>query len=259
MLAKITILTSLSLAAIYPLCFWISAKEPLKQNFHHFHLGMPLVVGGVCLPFLLQRDLLPLTDTLLIIWIVVFAGVTLYYWKKESPNLIAVGAVVFLGIWTFCSVQVDLLGATVGFDENIVSLLAACILCASLYAMNLGHWYLNVHGLPIQHLSSACYILWILIVARILLNVSELFLGKVSYGGDQISLWSFTTKMDGFLLWIGVFFGLILPFISMFFVNEILKLKNTQATTGILYVILCSILIGDLTYKYYFLKFGVAL
>ena len=75
----------------------------------------------------------------------------------------------------------------------------------------------------------------------------------------MISIVQFMTRMDGFLLIIALFFGVILPIITLHFVKEVLKLKNTQSATGILYVILCSILFGDITYKYYLIKFGITL
>ena len=59
------------------------------------------------------------------------------------------------------------------------------------------------------------------------------------------------------MLFVALLFGVIFPLITLFFVKEILKLKNTQATTGMLYVILSAILIGDIAYKFYHLKYGI--
>lgn len=49
MLYTITLLTTLYFAFTYPLCFWISRHDPLKNNFHHFHLGLPVIVGILAL------------------------------------------------------------------------------------------------------------------------------------------------------------------------------------------------------------------
>ena len=53
----------------------------------------------------------------------------------------------------------DLTGAG-GLIPLIAWLLGGFILCSALFAMNLGHWYLNVHGLPIAHLKRAVKCVW---------------------------------------------------------------------------------------------------
>ncbi len=75
----------------------------------------------------------------------------------------------------------------------------------------------------------------------------------------MISLLTFITKLDGFFVCVAIFFGSLFPFIGLFFVKGTIDLKNAQATTGILYVILCSVLLGDIAYKYYWIKFGIFL
>ena len=125
--------------------------------------------------------------------------------------------------------------------------------------MNLGHWYLNVHGLPIAHLNRAVSVLGGCLFIRALADVYFIFAQKLLYDGELISIFQFMLQFDGFFLWIALFFGTLFPLISLYFAKGALDVKNTQATTGILYAILCSVLIGDLTYKYYLIKFGVAL
>ena len=125
--------------------------------------------------------------------------------------------------------------------------------------MTLGHHYLNVRGLPIKYLSRANSVFWVLLGLRLLWDFYNLIFGKTVYRGDVMPLIQFSMKLDGFLLWIGIFFGSLLPFVALFFVREILKFKNTQSATGLLYVVLCSVLMGDLAYRYYLVKFGVAL
>ena len=48
MLTKIPLLTLLIFSVTYPLCFWLSARDPLKNKFHHFHIGLPNVTAGLC-------------------------------------------------------------------------------------------------------------------------------------------------------------------------------------------------------------------
>jgi len=102
-------------------------------------------------------------------------------------------------------------------------------------------------------------IFWILLSIRAIWDIYLIFNARVLYSGDLITMTQFITNMDGFLLVIGLFFGTVFPLIALYFAREVIKLKNIQATTGMLYVILCSVVIGDIAYKYYLIKFGLFL
>ena len=257
MLTTITLLTALAFATLYPLCFLISAKDPLKNNFHKFHLGLPNTIGGVVLVFIWLMDL-PLSLKIIVtIWKAFFLFVSRYSWKKEYPNPKLVLLSCLIGIYAFVRMQAHLIEP--GWSIAFIGVLSGLIFCSALFAMNLGHWYLNVHGLPMSHLMRTVNIFWVLLGIRAVWDVYLLVFGRVLYAGDTISITQFMTNLDGFLLVIGLFFGTVFPLVALYFAREVLKLKNTQAATGILYVILCAIIIGDLSYKYYLIKFGVFL
>ena len=253
MLAQITLLTSLAFSFLYPLCFWLSFKEPLKNQFHHFHTATPNIVGGMVTIFIL-KGVYP-TDIKILagFWFLFSFILTCIYWRKETIQVcwLTLASIVG-GVLYYFILNADI-------TALIVSLLANAIFCLSLYAMNLGHWYLNVHGLPIQHLKNASYALWIAVVVRLMWDIFYIVTGRVIYDGEHIKVFEFMMQMDGIFILVGLAFGIFLPIVALFMVKEILKLKNTQATTGILYVILCGIILADLTFKFYFLKYGVTL
>jgi len=260
MLTTITLITSLSIGIFYPLCFLIHSHSPLKQGFHRFHLGMPLVIGGVVLVYLLTSQMTLFTKSLLMIWFFLSALFACHYWKKEFPQSLVVAIPALFGFFAFASTHCELLPhLALNKSAVLINILAGLILCATLHSMTLGHWYLNVRGLPIGHLRRANTVLWILLGLRLIWDLYFLFYGKILYGGDSLTLAQFSMKLDGFLLWIGIFFGTLFPFVVLFFVKEVLKVKNTQSATGIFYVILCSVLMGDLAYKYYLVRFGLTL
>lgn len=257
MLAKITLLSAVGFAAIYPLSFLLSMQDPLKNKFHRFHLALPNIVAGISAVYVLTSNFNLLSQVSIGLWFVVMTGVFRYYWHKEFPNALVVCVPCIVGINTMIILQDELLGG--GIFTCYIGVLSGAIFCASLYAMNLGHWYLNVHGLPIKHLKNAVYVLWLLLVLRGVWDGYLIATQSVAYQGEMILLRLFLFKLEGFFLFIGITFGTLLPAASLFFVNEILKIRNTQAATGILYVILCSVVIGDLTYKYYLIKYGIPL
>ena len=258
MLKTITLLTSYSFAAIYPLCFLISADNPLKNNFHRFHLGLPLFIGGIVVVY---SGITGGFDSGIMvwsyIWIIALAIVAFYYWNKPYPNPYLVAAVCLAGMHVFGKLLTMYFQTS--FWMNLIVVLGAFIFCACIYAMNLGHFYLNVHGLPLSHLHRATYVFWILVVVRFIVDVTALFTQNIIYAGEKIILLEFLTKMDGLFLSVAFLFGTLLPLVCLYFVHETIKLKNTQSATGILYVILSGLLIGDMTYKYYLFKFTILL
>ena len=257
MLKLIPILTCLLFASIYPLCFWISFSEPLKNNFHRFHLGISVFVGGIAVIALFLEPLSSVAKNLLLVWVLLLTSFSYLYWKKDYPNPFFLSLPCGLGMIVFAEIYQEFISPDK--IQIMVSLLGGFILCTSIYAMNLGHWYLNVHGLPIRHLVRTVNVLGVLLLIRLIGDVYGLFIHELFFNGDLVPLYVFMGRMDGFLLWPALFFGTLFPFISLYFVQGTLKVKSTQSATGILYVILIAVLIGDLTYKYYLLKYGIAL
>ena len=260
-LKLIPLLTSLIFAAVYPLCFWIHCDDPLKNNFHRFHIGLPTVVGGISVMAL--YSLKASSEILLFgtVWMVSLLAVTFFSWKKETVNPFFATVSSVLGLVTFAAVQHAFFYGTM--SDFLISMWSGFILCLSLYAMNLGHWYLNVYGLPVKHLLRTVNVFWSFLTVRALWDIYQLFAGYSELRGNfdvaLIPLKEFVLRMDGIFVWVGILFGIVLPITALYCVRETLKVKSTQAATGILYVILISVLIGDMTFKYYLLKFGVPL
>lgn len=257
MLYKISLLTSHIFAVLYPLCFCISAKDPLKNKFHRFHLGLPSIIGGVLLVVILFSDLPYSIKCVTVAWTTTFFFMSRFYWKKEFPNPYILLIPVVFGLINFIQLQAYYVSSD--WKILVAGILAGMVFTSSLYAMNLGHFYLNVHGLPIKHLSWATHaFLWSLII-RLIWDMGLFFQTRLMYKGEMISLLKFVMNLDGVFLLIGIFFGTLFPLLSLYFAYGTLKLRNTQATTGILYVILSAVLLGDLTYKFYLIRFGIPL
>jgi len=257
MLYTITLLTTLLLAVFYPLCFWISARDPLKQGFHHFHSGLPLVLSGVLTTYITLKDFPHPIVAYSLLWTAALTVIVFYYWKKEAPSALLMSVPVLLGMHVYVLLQNYL----IGFSEArlFIGFLSGLIFCATLFAMNLGHWYLNVHGLPLGHLKRATQAIGVLLVIRLCWDAAALISTTIVHQGIPISLVAFMATVDGILILVGIFFGTLFPLISLFFVQGTLQVKNTQSATGILYVTLCSVLLGDMAYKYYLIKFNVCL
>ncbi len=257
MLIKIPLLSFLIFGITYPLCFWLTAKDPIKNNFHRFHIACPLIIAGLAIICLWGLPLEQTLKNLSGLWFVAFFLLTGFYWNKETVSPLAVSVIVLWGLKLFEVVYIHLVGPDM--TGTLVSILAGLIVSVTFYAMNLGHFYLNVHGLNIKHLKIATLVYATLLAIRLLWDIFYIATAKMMYGGEEVGLMHFMTTIDGFLLWVAIFFGTIFALGASYFAFGTLKLKNTQATTGILYVLLSAVLLGDLAYKYYLLKFHIPL
>ena len=288
MLTTILTLSALTFAVLYPLCFWISVDNPLKQYFHRFHLGLTCCVAGIVVfsffansPLFINNQL-ALIRILGVVWVSSLLLITFFYWHRDYPHPAVLtlpcclGAYLLFG-WQAYYVRPGILAhlpeiingdvqpicgsftISLAIDSAVVTLVGGFVLISAIFAMNLGHWYLNVHGLSLHHLKRATQVLGFFALLRLSFDLLQLVTLRVIYVGDEIFLYQFMLTTDGFFLWIALFFGTIFPLAGLYFVNGTLDAKNTQDTTGILYAILSAVFIGDLTYKYYLIKFGFIL
>lgn len=239
----------------YPLFFLLTAKEPIKHHFHRFHLACPIIIAGLAI---IGLYLLPVNDQLRIVglvWLGAALTLTALFWNKESVNpiivtMLSIAGLVFVGFLSFILFNF-------GLKDICISILSGAIVSSIFYAMNLGHFYLNVHGLPIKHLKNATITFAVLLLLRLIWNGCYLFSARLMVGGQEMPLLPWMNSIEGFMLWVAIFFGTVFPLGGLYFAFGTLKLKNTQATTGILYVLLSAVLLGDLTYKYYLIKYGI--
>lgn len=257
MLAKISILTALLFGLCYPFFLLGNYRETAKSGFYRFNLGLATVIAGLGVFGMYFMEFEKTLKIGAAAWVFALFVITAYLWRKDTRKR-----------WLL--LIPTLLGAAVLFQFQAhewekplrmyaMSSLGGLILCGSIFAMNLGHWYLNVKHLPVMHLQKASYLFAGLLGVRLLVDVYLLLTQQIEYAGNAIVLLSFIQVMDGFFLSIALLFGTVLPIILIFFVFETLKIKSTQSATGLLYVIVISVLIGDLTYKYYLVQYGIVL
>jgi hypothetical protein len=139
------------------------------------------------------------------------------------------------------------------------TLVGAGTLSLALYTMILGHWYLNVAKLPLAHLAAAVWVYAVVLMLRLVWNAVAMVTAQVDYQGLPLELWRFVVTLDGFLLGVAIFFGTLLPLVMTVLVQRTLAAKSTQAATGLLYVVVIAAIIGDFSYRFYQLRYGVLL
>ncbi len=189
--------------------------------------------------------------------------------RGTSPVL-ALGALALLAVYTLiarsgrapaaipwlvvsAALQVALLGrlsAAAGGRTSgwifVGSLLGALLFGSVLLTMNLGHWYLVSRSLPTRLLFGAAAAFAALAAVR------ALYLGLVAAVVPNPDGWEALTSFDRDLLFFlfRILWGIVGPIALSYFVFQTSKMRSNQAATGLLYVALIFVLVGELLASY---------
>lgn len=129
---------------------------------------------------------------------------------------------------------------------------SAMVLGGVTVSMVLGHWYLVGKNLSFAILGRVTLAFAVSLGLRILVAGSAGWLQASRW----TELWSLAGGATGFFLGSGIFvmarvlFGLILPVAGCYMVRECVKIRSNQSATGILYVLLAFVLIGEVIAKH---------
>lgn len=104
-------------------------------------------------------------------------------------------------------------------------------------AMLLGHWYLVVRGMPIEPLKRLTIATLVATVMRVLLVVAAIVAAGV---------WQEVAVRQGIFFWMRAGWGLLGPLALFPMVWGTVKLRSTMAATGILYVDVVAVVIGEI-------------
>jgi hypothetical protein len=114
-----------------------------------------------------------------------------------------------------------------------------------IFAMALGHWYLNVPTLPIWPLRRLTKLMIVATCLKAVLLGVVLSLGGSSDIPEITDTIASFSRMGGLFFWGRVLFGLIGPIVIGYMTWETVKLNATQSATGLLYVNTILVLIGE--------------
>jgi hypothetical protein len=137
--------------------------------------------------------------------------------------------------------------------------LGALLFGGVVWAMNLGHWYLVSKSLPFGLLVRATETFSLLALARTVLALVALgWLARTSHGAAGDALANLLDPMrDGFFFGSRVLWGLAAPLVLAPFVVTTARMKSNQAATGLLYVAVVFVLVGELLAGYLTLRSGL--
>ena len=137
------------------------------------------------------------------------------------------------------------------------ALAAALLLGAVSLSMLLGHWYLVIPGLPMRHLRRMTGFLAICIAVRLGLGAASLASSEPVEALGSVTVWQVAGSIAAFFFWQRVGIGLVIPAVLAFLVARTVRISSTQSATGLLYVTMIFVLIGELISRYLFLTLGI--
>jgi hypothetical protein len=122
-------------------------------------------------------------------------------------------------------------------------------------AMILGHYYLNIAGLPIRHLTRLCLIA----MAAVAVRTAAAAWGLAADGSEILRPWLTGNLASGDMLALvvllqRVLFGLAGAALLTTMAWRTARIGSTQSATGILYIAVVAVLVGEIASRY--LLFG---
>jgi hypothetical protein len=137
--------------------------------------------------------------------------------------------------------------------------LGALLFGGVIWAMNLGHWYLVSRSLPFGLLVGATQAFAVFALLRTALALTALGgVARASTGAAGDALAALVDPLrDGFFFWSRVLWGLAAPLLLAPFVVKTARMRSNQAATGLLYVGVVFVLVGELLAAYLTLRSGL--
>ncbi len=130
-------------------------------------------------------------------------------------------------------------------------LASALVLGGSLVAMILGHWYLVSPGLSFGILKRVT----VLFILGLTLRILAIGISAYFQGVHWENIWVRAGGAVGFFTGSGLFisvrllFGIVLPVAMAYMAFECVRIRSNQSATGILYVIVAFVLVGEVIAK----------
>ncbi len=136
---------------------------------------------------------------------------------------------------------------------------SALLLGWSLITMLLGHWYLVAPKLTFRHLTIFCWALLAIVVARTMAVFGTLMAAGSVDRFVEPNPWRLLTGFEGqgMFFWFRILWGLVIPLALAAMSLHCARRQSNQSATGILYVLMVGVLVGEITAYYLSVTTGV--
>jgi hypothetical protein len=250
----------LSHLAIGIACTLLLVRQTAGVKFFRFNAGLGVALLLVALAFrpsgltmrghvggLSAAALMAATAALLVYWATV--GRTL---AAVRPALLWAAAICGAAALVGDALAAAPVGPPLAAPLTIASFLtSAALLGGASTAMILGHWYLVLPSMDVSLLQSVVKFHIASTFFRIVIVGAAVWLAIASWQlPSGVRFDRYILSIDGVFFWQRVLFGLAAPVVLAYLTWETAKIRATQSATGILYVDLFTVIVGEVLAKY---------
>ena len=247
-------LTHLAIGIIFTLAV-VSREAGVK--FFRFNAGLAAILIAVAFAFRPTGEGSTLADAGLASLAMAEAAVVLY-WATVGRTLASIRPAIVAvacggGLLTLVLQALDV---TSGWSPTVAAmtvasfLTSAALLGGTCTAMILGHWYLVIPSMKVSYLQSMVKLHIVSLVLRIAVVAAAILVAVMTWQpGLGPSFRHYAQSLDGIFFWMRMLFGLAGPSVLAWLTWETAKIQSTQSATGILYVDLFTVVVGELLAK----------
>jgi hypothetical protein len=228
------LLTQFLLRLSFGLAVGMAVTSPRLVSSGYFRNHLYVTLGLTTLAALVSMGMSALVTSLAAV-AAVMSYVGSVCWLYEAKR----AGVVALWLVAACSLVAACVGAGPGLLRAASVLTSGLVLGLTLAAMLLGHWYLNSPGMELEPLRRLLVLIALAVAAQILV-CSVGLIGQMR-SVDEVSV---SWLLFVVLRWS---FGLVGVLALVWMTGQTLKIPNTQSATGILYVAVIGVFVGELT------------
>ena len=234
-------------------------KREAGVQFFRFNAGLGAVLLLIALAFRPEFVDGGQTSSLGFVALVIATGALLLYWATVGRALatfrntllwitvVAGAAAIIVQAFSWSAIEIGSSPALTALSF----LSSAALLGGSCTAMILGHWYLVLPSMNVSllqgmvkfHIGST--IVRIVVVGVVVAVALSSWQSPGGIGFDRYAM-----SLEGIFLWQRVLFGLLGPSVLAYLTWETAKIQSTQSATGILYVDLFTVVVGEVLAKY---------
>lgn len=228
------LLTQFLLRLTFGLAVGMAITSPRLVSSGYYRNHLYVTLGLATLAALVSMAQSPLVAALAAV-AAVLSYIGSVCWLYEANR----AGTVVLWLVAACSLVAACIGERPDMLRIVAVVTSGLVLGLTLAAMLLGHWYLNSPGMELEPLRRLLrWMAWAVVAQIVVCSVG--LARQIGYGGDVSASW----LLFVLLRWS---FGLVGVLAMVWMAWQTLKIPNTQSATGILYVAVIGVFVGELT------------